>query len=603
MAPQVTTVGQSLIAQALPGDHGPSGVLTKSRMNQVLIDLARKDPFRYPRTVRALKAAGDEVSTLEGISVGLDDIDPNPKARDEALAPHIAAFGRATSDEQRRSVVMGAQNTMLDYAKKHPGTLAEMVRSGGRGNYAQLMKIVASPAAARNFRGDVVPFLIKKSYAEGLTPAEMWVAGDEARVNAIASNISVVEPGDLAKILINNLNDKVVTVPDCHTTNGIALRHDDINVGERYLAADAGPFKAGSFMNSAALQVLRAGPPRDVLVRSPMTCELGAGVCQRCMGHAPDGQLYQTGTNVGIRAAQAMAEPLTQMALSAKHGGQLAKDMPEARLEGIRGVRQLLEVPKSFAFRAALAEHDGTVTRIEDAPQGGVNIYVDKTRHYVAPPLKATVTPGDKVEAGDVLSNGVPKPDEVVQHKGLGAGRDYLVGQMQKLYQSHGVDIDRRHFELLSKALLNWVRVDDPGSAPLLRGDVVSYNTYLGAARKAARPIPLTDALGETLSDNVLHYTAGTRIDAKTHADLLAHGVTDVSVGASGAPIVTPIVRPATRAPLLNPDWMARIAHRYLREGLLSGAHTGATTDMAGTNPVPAYAAGKTFGQGGEGRY
>jgi hypothetical protein len=40
-----------------------------------------------------------------------------------------------------------------------------------------------------------------------------------------------------------------------------------------------------------------------------------------------------------------------------------------------------------------------------------------------------------------------------------------------------------------------------------------------------------------------------------------------------------------------------------LKETLLKGAHTGATSDLHSTHPVPAYAHGAEFGEGYQGRY
>ena len=101
---------------------------------------------------------------------------------------------------------------MLGHTKDNTGTMGEMVRSGGRGNAAQLMRIIGAPVLARDERDRIVPWFIPRSYAEGLKPSDAWVAGNEARINAIKSNISVVEPGDLAKILINNMGDKLITM-------------------------------------------------------------------------------------------------------------------------------------------------------------------------------------------------------------------------------------------------------------------------------------------------------------------------------------------------------------------------------------------------------
>ncbi len=251
-------------------------------------------------------------------------------------------------------------------------------------------------------------------------------------------------------------------------------------------------------------------------------------------------------------------------------------------------------------YKAALAEHDGTVTKIEKAPQGGSYVWTDQTRHYVAPDLRVTAVVGQRVEAGDVLSTGVPKPDEIVRAKGLGAGRKYLVDTLHATYKNAGADVDRRHLETLARAVLNHVYVADPGEDNehgFLKGDIVNFNRYNKAIAEHSKQLPIAEAVGETLGGNYLHFTTGTRITPSVIDVFKKHGINEVHVATVG-PRVEPVMKPASRSPLLNPDWMARLGHRYLKETLLSGAHRGDTSNLHGYNPGPAYAAGATFGEG-----
>lgn len=594
------SLGEHLVNEVLPLEHQGKGPLTKARLQDILVEIAKKSPEKYPDIVTRLKRLGDEIATLDGVSVGLADIEPDKARRDELLAPFLKDF-RTSKDRER--VLLDAQGAMLTHAKANTGVLGEMVRSGGRGNAAQLMRIVGAPVLARDEKNNVVPWFIQRSYAEGLKPSDAWVAGNEARINAIKSNISVVEPGDLSKILINNMSDKLITTPDCGTHNGLAMAASDAHIIDRYLAVGAGQFTAGTLLTPRIARALPKGG--QVIVRSPMTCEAPHGVCQRCQGLDPSGQQHALGTNVGMRAAQALAEPLTQFALNAKHGGRVSSsrggDSPAA--EGIKGVRQLLEIPASFLHKATLAEHDGKVTRVEDAPQGGKYVWVDETRHYMTPGLAVRATLGHVVEAGDALSAGVPKPDEIVKYKGLGAGRKYLVDTLYGVYRDAGTDVDRRHLETLARSVLNHVHVSDPGDETgFMKGDIVSYNRYAAAAAEATRRVPLKDAIGEPLGKAVLHFTTGTRVTPSMRDELMKRNIKEVDI-TEHAPIVEPFMRPASRTPLLNPDWMARLAHRYLKESLLAGAHRGDVSDTHSYSPVPGYAAGTEFGQGEEGRY
>jgi len=590
------TLGQHLVDAVLPkGWRHDEQALTKSILNDSLVRLAKTSPDTYPEVVTRLKRLGDEVATLEGISVGLDDIAPHAE-RDARMAPHAQAFASARTFADKEKALFAAQDAMLTLAKSDKGAMGEMVRSGGRGNAAQLMRAVGSPVLARDSKDKTVPWLITKSFSEGLAPADAWVAGGEARVNAVRSNISVVEPGDLAKILVNNMGDKLVTIPDCGTRNGIEMAGNDPHLIDRYLTD-------GRLVTpSVAATLASTGTP--VVVRSPMTCEAPHGVCQRCQGLDSAGHLHGLGTNVGVRAAQALSEPLTQFSLNAKHGGRVAAaSTGKKQLEGIKGVRQLLEVPTSFMHKAVLAEKDGQVTRVEPAPQGGAYVTVDDDRQYVPPDQQVIVTQGQPIFAGDALSDGIPRPDDVVRHKGLGEGRRYLVDALHDVYRRSGADVDKRHLETLARSVLSHVQITDPGpDDTFMKGDIVDYNRFRSAIGASYKRMDTAHAAGETLARDVLHFTAGTRVTPDVVDRLSRRGIGQIDV-ADHAPAAAPFMRAASRTPLLNPDWMARLGHRYLKETLLAGAHRGDIADTHGYSPVPAYAVGAEFGQGPEGRY
>lgn len=596
------TLGEYLVHDILPPGYRPTGQITKGSLNKVLVDLAKKEPEKYSEIVTKLKRLGDEMSTLDTVSVGLDDVGPDIKARDAILDPFHIRF-KAAPEADKEKILREAQAAMLKHTMTHPGIMTDMVRSGGRGKDIQLMSIVGAPVLATDEKDKIVPWMLRRSYAEGLTPADAWVAGNQARINAIKSNISVVEPGDLSKILINNMGDKLITRSDCGTTNGILLGSKDSSIIDRHLARTTGNFKAGTLITSQVAQHL--GTFENVLVRSPMTCEAPHGICQKCQGLDSSGRPNPIGTNVGMRAAQALSEPLTQFALNAKHGGRKLTGTGGLQLEGIKGVRQVLEIPESFLHKATLADHDGEVSRVEAAPQGGHYVWVGDTRHYLGPNLRVTAPVGTKVEAGDMLSNGVPKPDEVVRHKGLGEGRQYLVNTLHNIYKNSGSDVDRRHLETLARSVMNNVTITDPGDDAehgFIKGDVVNYNRFRAALADSQQNVSLHDALGETLASNLLHYTAGTRITPTVRDALAKQNIKTIPI-AHLAPQSAPLMRPATRTPLMNGDWMARLAHRYLKESLVAGAHRGDVADLHSYSPVPAYAAGKDFGQGEEGRY
>lgn len=597
------TFGQMLLNEKLPEDLRFDGPVTKGDLRKRMTEYAKRDPKGYVQAVQDVKEVGDKVSTWEGISVGLDDIAPDYENRDTILNDAMKKVRSASSDEEKRKILYDTEDKIKKVTEDHPSDMTLMAKSGGRGSIAQLMKTVASPVVASDADGKAYPWLIKRSYAQGLSPSETWVSGSEARRNAIASTGSVVEPGAVAKVVVSNMEDLVVTKEDCGTRAGLQKDVDNKNVIGRYLAESAGNFNRNDLVTPDVVSRLKKAGIEKIEVRSPMTCDVNDGVCKKCMGQNSWGKDYETGMNVGSRSAQALTEPLTQFALNAKHGVRMVGgDDNKHELTGLKGFRTLTEVPKSFNEKAALAKHDGKVTKIQPAPQGGHNIFVSGTRHYTPPGLDPTVEVGDLVEKGDALSDGTPMPDEVVEAKGVGEGRRYLSESLNKLYERQGVDIDHRHTELLARKAMNYVQIEDDPTDTLLEGDVVPFEKVKPLYRKNQKEVSIDKAEGKYLAEPILHYNEGTRITPSVITKLKDQGVKRLQV-AKNAPEFKPIMKSMIRTPLLKEDWMSRLSHRYLKKTLTEGAGFGYESDTESTNPVPAYVANSQFGHTSSGKY
>lgn len=603
----VRTLGRILLEDEIPEKYRPAAgaVYTKGTLYKSLLRLAKDDPHHYAQVIPRIKALGDRIATTEGISVGLDDIAPVYADRDRIMAPAIRAFDKAKTRSERQNIATNTQRLLIDYAKTHPGTLGDMARSGARGNTVQVMKTVGSPGAADDEHDHVQPWLIRTGYGEGLSSADGWATNREARMAAAKGTIEVSEPGDLSKIIANNVSGQVVAIPDCHTHNGIDVPTHTGDALDRYLIAAAGGHPAGALVTDSVLGDIRkhSPPVPTVRVRSPMTCEATSGVCQRCVGLTATGQPYRIGDNVGIRSAHAMSEPLTQLALNAKHGVRIANG--SGGIGGLKGFRAMIETPENFTGKASLAPGDGTVTAVKAAPQGGWHIHVaDHEAVYTPATLEPIVRVGDKVFAGDAVSRGTPRPADVVAHKGLGAGRQYLVGALQQIYKDSGVDMDRRHLEILAKSTLNHYDVTEVSRATpgILRGDVMDHNRFRVLASTMKEKVPVSESRGRLLAEPVLEHLPGTTISAELEGQLRRAGIRDVSVSALGV-TVAPRMDAATRNPLLNPDWLVRAGHRYLKNSLVEGAARGDTTSAKNRNPLPSLLLNPEFGDGETGLY
>jgi len=599
-----TSVGHYLINDSLPEKYWVKGPITSKGLHNLIVGLAKEDPDQYVKSVSEMKRRGDEISTMEGLSVGLDDITPQYAKRDAIIDPLIKQLEGMTDRNERVKAVVAAQTKMLDYTKKHPGSMTAMALTGARGNPAQLMKIIGSPLVANDERRGMSHIIIRRSYAEGLSPAEYWTTTPEARANNVATVVSVSKPGEMAKVLVANMLHKTVSMVDCGTSNGVRLPVDDVHVLDRHLAVGEHGFPRNTLVTPQLVQEFKQHfHDSDMIVRSPMTCIAKNGVCQMCYGLDEKGKLHSMGVNVGVRSAQALSEPLTQMTLGSKHATLTIR---ERKLEpqGFKGVRQLLEIPAIFQHEAVLMPGHGEVTKIEKAPQGGHFIHAAGHKLYASPELTVTSKAGDKHEAGDSLTNGVPHPAKLVGFKGIGAGRQYFVNALHKVYSGEGIDLDRRHMELLAKSTINHVRLDeaDDDHPHLIKGDTLDYNAFRDYYSKNTARKSLEEAVGGRLGEEVLHHTVGTEITPSLADELRSKGVKDVAV-AKRLPRVSFVMKSFAMNPLITHDWMTRLSHRYLKGSIQNAAHVGEDSDIHGASPVPGYAYGAEFQHGPGGSY
>ena len=72
-----TTIGQLLVNEALPQNlRDYSRRIDKKEMDNLLTQIADKQPENYAKTAFGLKQFGDETAYLQGSSISLDDLSP-----------------------------------------------------------------------------------------------------------------------------------------------------------------------------------------------------------------------------------------------------------------------------------------------------------------------------------------------------------------------------------------------------------------------------------------------------------------------------------------------------------------------------------------------
>jgi len=280
---------------------------------------------------------------------------------------------------------------------------------------------------------------------------------------------------------------------------------------------------------------------------------------------------------------------------NSKHSGKKHKG---EGFSGFEVIKNLATSPETYPDRSAIATLDGIVDKIEPAPQGGTNIYIGGEVHHALPDMEVMVKPGDTVEAGDILSDGVANPSDIVKYKGLGEGRRYFADRFTKAFRDSGLGINRRNAEAVSSALVNHVSIDDDDSeGDGLVGDTVRYSDWSRTYKPRPDSIdtPVQKAVGQYMDSPYLHYSIGTKITPSVAKRLTKHGYTSTLVNKRPAS-VTPVFKSVVKTPEFMDDWMARLGSSYLETRLIKDVQLGAESDTHGLNPIPGLAKTTEFG-------
>ena len=604
-----TTVGSVLVNDVLPDElrnYAPA-TLDKKGVAALLRQVAEKYPDRYSDVAQKLMQLGGHNVQAAGTSIKLSDFLPPQHIEDQLnhLRKTVQAIAsdRSKSDEQRNKAIIDMvmdhsskiEKDLFHHALENGNSLAEQVQSGSRGNSTQFKQIVAGDMLVADHRDRVIPVPVLRGYASGVEPAEYFAGAYGARKGTVSTKFATQNAGFLGKQLAMVAHRLTVTDEDCGTASGLPVDGGDKdNIGS-VLARDIGDLKAGTVLTSGQVRKL-AG--KKVLVRSAATCQADQGVCAHCAGVREHGRLPEVGDNVGMGAAQAVAEPLAQSMLSAKHSGGTVSGR-KAEESGFDYINRIVQVPKAFAGAATLSKLDGYVHAVEDAPQGGKYITIGGEKHYVSPDVDVTIKPGDSVEAGDPLTTGTANPAEVVKYRGIGEGRRSFITTFGKALANSGIPAHRRNVELISRGLINHVRsMDMDDSMTTLPDDILPYDSIASQYRRRPNTTSLHPgkALGKYLEKPALHYSIGTRITPKVSQEMGEFGVDSIDVH-DEPPAFEPHMVQGREIGLKDTNPITRLGGSYLEKGTLESVHRGRTAPIHDTSYMPSLALSDDFGK------
>mgnify|MGYP003364975101 CR=1 FL=1 len=453
-----------------------------------------------------IKAQGYKYSTRSALTIAVCDatIPPQKKALiDEAEAKIESVLKKYRrglySDEERfdnviriwdetTKKVANALNDNLD--RFNP--IYMFANSGARGSFNQIRQLAGMRGLIANTSGRTIEVPIRANYREGLNILEYFVSSRGARKGLADTALRTADSGYLTRRLVDVSQEVIIREEDCGTHEGIevyAIKDGnemiepltDRLVG-RYPSEDIhDPITdelladRDTMINDAtAAKIVKSGLT-EVRIRSVLTCAAKHGVCARCYGaNLANGQAVSVGEAAGIIAAQSIGEPGTQLTMRTFHTGGIAS--AEDITQGLPRVEELFEArkPKHLAI---ISEIDGEISLHEDKRGRSVtvtNAEQGDSRSYSVPyGSRIHVAEGQRVKAGDLLTEGSVNPHDILAIKGTKGVQDYLIQEVQRVYRMQGVDINDKHIEVIVRQMMRKLKVEDEGDTDLLPGVLI----------------------------------------------------------------------------------------------------------------------------------
>ena len=511
-----TTIGRIIFNEKLPSamrfiNSEIKASTIKTLVTKAMVIVSKEE---VAILIDNLKEVGFFAATISGISVSTFDLKKLPN-KDELILQAEDKIkdieeeyqnGLITHAEQRRL----SNNVWLD-ATENMANLTwdlfdrnDIVRviaesGGARAGKDQIKQLAAMRGLIYDPLGRIVELPIKSNFREGLSIFEYVNSARGSRKGLTDSALKTADAGYLTRRLVDVAHDVIIREADCGVEEGIRATLDKRD-NESYMTSmflgrvvlkDVVSKKAkkilvkrGNEIDYDTLSVIiKDETVNEITFRSTLFCKLRYGICAACYGW--DLSTYRRadeGTPVGVIAAQSIGEPGTQLTMRVRHfGGVVMSDVTQ----GLPRVEELFEVrrPKVLAPVAEIGGKvsidkvdDGHIIKIRNARAKPS----DEREYFV--PLTSTilVSEGDTVVAGTQLCEGYLDPRDVLKISGLISAQQYLIEQIQGVYESQGIPIHYKHFETIIRKMSDKVMVETPGDTALMPGDLVSKLRFEG---------------------------------------------------------------------------------------------------------------------------
>jgi DNA-directed RNA polymerase subunit beta' len=507
-----TTVGRLRFNEVLPESlRFINEPVTAKKIKELITRAIEFEPNEVvAELIDAVKNVGFESATWSGLSVSVTDcqmieekdgIITEANKRVETVQDNYLQ-GLITADERRKLSFEIWMKTTDEVAEKTWNSYDEhnavkiMINSGGtRASKDQVKQLAAMRGLVVDPLGNIVEMPTKSNFRQGLSIFEYVTSARGSRKGLTDSALKTADAGYLTRRLVDVSHDVIIRMHDCETKDSLVLTRADRPdtfqnrlVGrvsaQEVLKGKTAVVKVGEIITPELAAKIDATEIDTMRVRSPLTCLSPRGICAQCYGwDFSTRQLVQIGVPVGVIAAQSIGEPGTQLTMRVKHsGGIVGLDVTQ----GLPRVEELLEAryPKNLGLITDVAgkvgigsdDHGNTVITVTPTSEPK-----DERSWTVAVSTPLLVEEGQLVHMGAQLTAGTIDVRELVQVKGLLAAQQYLITQVQYVYESQGIPIHDKHFEVITRKMGDKVQIESPGDTDFLTGEVVERSRFIQA--------------------------------------------------------------------------------------------------------------------------
>ena len=485
----------------------------KSTLEKIIAQMFKK--YRTTETsimLDKLKDQGFKYSTFSGLTISAFDVVAS-KQKDEIIEKSNAEVKKINKQYQRGLITNQERfELVIDvwarakkeiekelevYAKElEDNPIFIMMNSKARGSLSNFVQLAGMRGTMAKPSGEPVEIPITSSFRDGLSVSEFFLSTHGARKGSADTALKTADSGYMTRRLVDVAQDIIVREEDCGTTQGVvvsAFKDDKDGIIEPLYDRIMGRYTANKVINpetkeliidkneliteNIAEKIIKAGI-EEVEIRTTLTCRTEHGVCCKCYGrNLATGNIVEVGEAVGTMGAQSIGEPGTQLTMRTFHSGGVAgADITQ----GLPRVEELFEarIPKG---KATISEIDGVVSKIEES-SGKFKVYVkndtEVREHITAYGAKLRVEKGDKLSAGDRLTEGNISPKELLAVTDPNTVQQYILKEVQRVYRSQGVDINDKHVELIARRMISQIRIVDSGDTNFLPSTVVSINKF-----------------------------------------------------------------------------------------------------------------------------